>query len=180
MVVYPTSLVANLSSLYLSDSALWLYLTRTLSGIGAGGISLLVAIIVSELVSLKERGKYQGMVSIAIGMGALAGPFVAGSLVQKSENSWRWVFWVPSILAFVYVMVLVFLLPLKPVNGSWREKATKVDWYGVLASFTGIVLLLVTFPHPMSSFCLGFIAEYQLDRFQLTLEYMAMAWCFGY
>ncbi|KAJ5719087.1 Major facilitator superfamily domain general substrate transporter [Penicillium malachiteum] len=127
-----------------AQSALWLYLAQALSGIGAGGISSLVAIIISDLVSLKERGKYQGMVSIAIGLGSLAGPFVAGSLVEKSENSWRWVFWVPSILAFVCAITLVFLLPLKPVHGNWQDKVTKVDWYGVLASVTGIVLILVT------------------------------------
>ncbi|KAJ5263327.1 Major facilitator superfamily domain general substrate transporter [Penicillium angulare] len=126
-----------------AQNALWLYITRAVSGIGAGGISSLVAIIVSDLVSLKDRGKYQGMVSIAIGLGALVGPFITGSLVQGNEDRWRWVFWVPSILAFVCAIVLVFLLPLKPVVGSWREKASKIDWYGVLASVTGIVLLLI-------------------------------------
>lgn len=126
-----------------AQSALWLYITRAVSGIGAGGISSLVAIILSDLVSLKDRGKYQGMVSIAIGMGALVGPFISGSLVQGNEYGRRWVFWVPSILSFVCTMVLVFILPLKPVLGSWREKVTKIDWYGALASVTGIVLLLV-------------------------------------
>ncbi|KAJ5126083.1 Major facilitator superfamily domain general substrate transporter [Penicillium atrosanguineum] len=143
-------LLASVGCIFLGDllsgwarSALWLYITRALSGIGAGGISSLVAIIVSDLVSLKERGKYQGMVSIAIGLGALTGPFVAASLVQRGEDGWRWVFWVPSILALVCAVVLVFLLPLKPVVGSWREKVKKIDWFGVGASVTGIILLLI-------------------------------------
>lgn len=143
-------LLASVGCIFLGDllsgwarSDLWLYITRALSGIGAGGISSLVAIIVSDLVSLKERGKYQGMVSIAIGLGALTGPFVAASLVQRGEDGWRWVFWVPSILALVSAVVLVFLLPLKPVVGSWREKVRKIDWFGVGASVTGIILLLV-------------------------------------
>ncbi|KAJ5117329.1 Major facilitator superfamily domain general substrate transporter [Penicillium atrosanguineum] len=143
-------LLASVGCIFLGDllsgwarSALWLYITRALSGIGAGGISSLVAIIVSDLISLKERGKYQGMVSIAIGLGALTGPFVAASLVQRGEDGWRWVFWVPSILALVCAVVLVFLLPLKPVVGSWREKVKKIDWFGVGASVTGIILLLI-------------------------------------
>lgn len=142
-------LLASVGCIFIGDllagwaqSAHWLYITRSLSGIGAGGISSLVAIIVSDLVSLKDRGKYQGMVSIAMGMGALTGPFVAASLVQKGENGWRWVFWVPSILAFLCLGVL-FLLPLKPVVGSWREKVSKIDSFGVCSSVTGIVLLSV-------------------------------------
>ncbi|OQE29416.1 hypothetical protein PENSTE_c002G04756 [Penicillium steckii] len=79
---------------------IWLYVTRALSGMGAGGISSLVSIIVSDLVSLKDRGKYQGFVSIAIGIGAVCGPFLAASLIQKESDGWRWTFWVPSILAF--------------------------------------------------------------------------------
>ncbi|KAJ5573973.1 Major facilitator superfamily domain general substrate transporter [Penicillium hispanicum] len=126
-----------------AQSPLWLYLSRALSGVGGGGISSLVAIIVSDLVSLKERGKYQGMVSIAIGTGAMTGPFVAASLAQKGSEGWRWVFWVPSILAFACVAVLVLLLPLKPVMGNWRVKLQKIDWCGVGASITGIVLVLV-------------------------------------
>ncbi|KAJ6164115.1 Major facilitator superfamily domain general substrate transporter [Penicillium chermesinum] len=61
----------------------------------------------------------------------------------RNEDDWRWVFWIPSILAFVCTVVLVFLLPLKPVLGSWREKVRKIDWYGIFASVTAIVLLLV-------------------------------------
>lgn len=143
-------LLASVGCIFIGDllsgwaqNSLWLYTARAVSGIGAGGISSLVAIIVSDLVSLKDRGKYQGMVSIAIGLGALVGPFITGSLVQGNEDRWRWVFWVPSTLAFVCAIVLVFLLPLKPVVGGWREKVSKIDWYGVLASVTGIVLLLV-------------------------------------
>lgn len=118
-------LLASLAYIIIEDlmcgwaqNPLWLYVCRALSGIGGGGISSLVAIIVSDLVSLKDRGKYQGMISIAIGTGAMTGPFVAASLVRKGPDSWRWVFWVPSILAFTCFLVLLFLLLLKPVTGS--------------------------------------------------------------
>ena len=123
---------------------LWLYTCRALNGIGGGGISSMVAIIVSDLVSLKERGKYQGMVSIAIGTGAVTGPFIAASLVRTGAYGWRWVFWVPSIVASGCFFLILFLLPLKPVNGNWRAKLLKIDWFGVGTSMTGIVLLLVS------------------------------------
>lgn len=150
-------LLASIGCLFLGDllsglarNPLWLYLTRAIGGIGAGGISSLVAIIVSDLVSLKERGKYQGFISISIGAGAMTGPFVAASLVQRQSDGWRWVFWVPSILAFICMVVLYFVLSLRPVEGNWKEKADKIDWWGVFASVTGIVLLLVCCANSLS------------------------------
>ncbi|CZR66294.1 related to DHA14-like major facilitator efflux transporter (MFS transporter) [Phialocephala subalpina] len=126
-----------------AQTPIWLYTSRALNGIGGGGISSLVAIIVSDLVSLKERGKYQGMISIAIGTGAMTGPFVAASLVRTAANGWRWVFWVPSLVASGCFVLLLFLLPQKPVTGNWKEKLRKIDWFGLGASVTGIVLLLI-------------------------------------
>jgi MFS family permease len=122
---------------------IWLYVSRAISGIGGGGISSSVAIIVSDLVSLKSRGKYQGMISLAIGIGAIAGPFVAASLIRTGPGGWRWAFWVPSISAGACFGLLLFLLPLKPVSGDWREKIRKIDWLGVVSSVAGIVLTVV-------------------------------------
>ncbi|KAF5609437.1 major facilitator superfamily transporter [Fusarium subglutinans] len=121
----------------------WLYVCRTISGIGGGGISSSVAIIVSDLVSLRSRGKYQGFISLAIGIGASSGPFVAAGLIQRTTDGWRWAFWVPSIMGAVCFVLLLLLLPLKPVSGSFKEKARKIDWLGVAASIAGIVLTVM-------------------------------------
>ncbi|KAI1053725.1 hypothetical protein LB507_007420 [Fusarium sp. FIESC RH6] len=122
----------------------WLYVCRTISGIGGGGISSSVAIIVSDLVSLRSRGKYQGFISLAIGIGAASGPFVAAGLIQTGTNGWRWAFWVPAIMGGVCFLLLVLFLPLKPVSGSFKEKVRKIDWWGVLASIAGIVLTVMS------------------------------------
>ncbi|KAF4443934.1 DHA14-like major facilitator efflux transporter (MFS transporter) [Fusarium acutatum] len=121
----------------------WLYVCRTISGIGGGGISSSVAIIVSDLVSLRSRGKYQGFISLAIGIGAASGPFVAAGLIQLTTDGWRWAFWVPSTMGAVCFVLLLLLLPLKPVSGSFKEKARKIDWMGVMASIAGIVLTVM-------------------------------------
>ncbi|RFN46174.1 hypothetical protein FIE12Z_9592 [Fusarium flagelliforme] len=122
----------------------WLYVCRTISGIGGGGISSSVAIIVSDLVSLRSRGKYQGFISLAIGVGAAAGPFVAAGLIQTGTNGWRWAFWVPANMGVVCFVLLVLFLPLKPVSGSFKEKVRKIDWWGVMASIAGIVLTVMS------------------------------------
>jgi MFS family permease len=125
---------------------IWLYTCRTISGIGGGGISSSIAIIVSDLVSLRSRGKYQGFISLAIGTGAASGPFVAASLIQTNEHGdgWRWAFWVPSIIAACCFALLLFLLPLKPVTGSFGDKIRKIDWLGVFTSVPAIVLVVVS------------------------------------
>lgn len=127
-----------------SQSALWLFLCRAISGVGGGGISSLVAIIVSDVVSLRSRGKYQGFISLAIGTGAASGPFVAASLIQKSHGGWRWAFWVPSICAACCFFLLLIALPQKPVRGSWKEKVRLIDWFGVATSVAGVVLVAVS------------------------------------
>lgn len=129
-----------------AQTPIWLYTSRAVTGSGGGGISSLVAIIVSDLVSLRSRGKYQGIISLAIGTGAASGPFVAAGLIQTGASGWRWVFWVPSIAAACCFGLLVFLLPLKPVSGNWRDKVRKIDWLGVVVSVAGIVLIMVSSP----------------------------------
>ena len=46
---------------------------------------------VSDVVSLKDRGKYQGLISAATSIGNSIGPFAGGGLATAGQ--WRWVFW---------------------------------------------------------------------------------------
>lgn len=130
-----------------AQTVTWLYVCRALSGIGGGGISSLVQITVSDLVSLKDRGKYQGMLSAAIGLGASTGPFIAAAMLNTSNRErWRWIFWIPPILAAGCMATMWLCLPLKPVSGSWREKLQKIDWLGLAVAIACVVFLLVRKP----------------------------------
>jgi MFS family permease len=127
-----------------SQNGPWLYACRALSGIGSGGISSLVQITVSDLVSLKDRGKYQGVLSAAIGLGAGSGPFIAAGLLKTGSKGWRWVFWVPAMMAAVCVPNLVIFLPSKPISGTPIDKLKKIDWIGLATSVVAMLLILVS------------------------------------
>lgn len=121
----------------------WLYVCRALSGVGGGGVSSVVQIVVSDLVSMRDRGKYQGILSVAIGLGSCTGPFIAAEMLRRGGETWRWIFWLPPIMASASAVAMWFLLPLKPVTGSWREKLKKIDWFGLVVVVMAMVFLLV-------------------------------------
>ncbi|KAF8863160.1 MFS general substrate transporter [Acephala macrosclerotiorum] len=63
----------------------------TIQGIGSGGITMLVDLIICDLIPLRERSKFMGIIMGAITIGTTVGPILGGIIVQG--NSWRWVFW---------------------------------------------------------------------------------------
>ncbi|PTB34769.1 hypothetical protein M441DRAFT_154917 [Trichoderma asperellum CBS 433.97] len=130
-----------------SHTPAWLYACRAISGIGGGGISSIISIIVSDLVSLKDRGKYQGMLNASIGAGSAIGPFLAAALIQKMRiagiSSWRWIFYIPPVLACVSAIASLFFLPLTDVSGSWKAKARQIDWMGLAASLVATICILI-------------------------------------
>lgn len=52
----------------------------------------MINVILTDLVPLRERGKYMGIVQMVSAVGAALGPFLGGLLT--SESSWRWVFYI--------------------------------------------------------------------------------------
>lgn len=52
-----------------ASTNLWaLVISRAIAGIGGGGMNTMSSVITSDLVSLRERGKYQGYANIAYGV----------------------------------------------------------------------------------------------------------------
>ncbi|CUA73715.1 putative transporter C3H1,06c [Schizosaccharomyces pombe 972h-] [Rhizoctonia solani] len=131
--------VGNLLSGF-AQTAIWLFTARAISGIGGGGINSLCMIIMSDVVSLKERGKYQGFLGAAVALGSGIGPLVGGAL---STAGWRWVFWFTVPISIACIGQLWWLLPQNKLSGNFLEKVRKVDFIGSLLSLASVVLILV-------------------------------------
>ncbi|SCZ93180.1 BZ3500_MvSof-1268-A1-R1_Chr6-2g08512 [Microbotryum saponariae] len=114
---------------------------RALAGVGGGGLITLVFIIVSDIVSLKDRGKYQGITEMTIILANCAGPIIGGVFAQKL--SWRWIFWLTVIIAPIGIVIVQIFLPLKAVKGSMRTKLAQIDYVGSLLTIGACTLILL-------------------------------------
>ncbi|KAL1408434.1 hypothetical protein Q8F55_005246 [Vanrija albida] len=125
----------------LARSPAMLYAARGVGGVGGGAITSLALIVVSDVVSLRDRGKYMSFMGIPVALGLGLGPEVGGALADHA--SWRWAFWITVPFSLGAMPVIWWFLPLKPVPGALGDKLRAVDWAGCVLSLAGIVLLLV-------------------------------------
>lgn len=58
---------------------------RTLQGVGGGGIILLNDIIITDLVPMRLRGAYFGMIGAVWAVGSVSGPVVGGALAYRAS-----------------------------------------------------------------------------------------------
>jgi EmrB/QacA subfamily drug resistance transporter len=110
---------------------------RAIQGIGGGGLYVLSQAIVADVVSPRQRGRYQGYFGAVFGLSSVAGPLLGGILTDGL--SWRWVFFVNIPLGLAALVVTALTLP-----AGRRRAQVSVDYLGiVLVTFltTGIVLV---------------------------------------
>ncbi|QRV95367.1 major facilitator superfamily transporter [Ceratobasidium sp. AG-Ba] len=123
-----------------AKTAVWLFIARGIAGIGGGGINSVVSIILTDLVSLKDLGKYSSILITSVALGSGIGPLLGGAL---STAGWRWVFWFTVPITVACIVQLWWMLPQNKMSGNLREKLRMVDFIGSSVSLAAVVLLLV-------------------------------------
>lgn len=121
----------------ISGSMLTLIAFRALQGLGGGGLMVGAQAIVGDVVSPRERGKYQGMFGAVFGVTTVIGPLLGGILTQ--DLSWRWVFYVNLPFGAVALVVTAAVLP-----GATSAVRHIIDYLGtalLAGSATALVLL---------------------------------------
>ncbi|KAH8826952.1 Mfs1.2 [Flagelloscypha sp. PMI_526] len=114
---------------------------RAIQGAGGGGLVGLTNLILADLVSLQERGKYNGLLGVVWVIASVVGPVISGALATAGQ--WRWLFWLNLPLSAVVALLIIFFLNLKTPGQSLSEKFQRIDHGGnilIIASTTAIVL----------------------------------------
>jgi MFS family permease len=92
-----------------ADNTATMIAGRTVQGLGSVGIMLLVELIVCDMVSLRERGRYLRIVLRTASLGSIVGPVVGGALAQKD---WRWCFYLNLPICAVVIFRFVLRFPI--------------------------------------------------------------------
>ncbi|KAI5240845.1 putative major facilitator superfamily transporter [Aureobasidium subglaciale] len=118
-----------------------LYVFRGISGVANGGIVALVNMIMSDVVTLQQRGKYQGIIGSFIGLGNAAGPLIAAAFTQHS--TWRGLFYLNAPLCCIAACLAAWTLPQSMPKVNFKDTIRKVDWIGLFFSTVAIILVLI-------------------------------------
>ncbi|CEJ55374.1 Putative Permeases of the major facilitator superfamily [Penicillium brasilianum] len=127
----------------LSQTVTQLIVFRALTGVGGGGLMTVAQMIVSDVVPLRERGKYQGILGAVVAIANGIGPVIGGALASISEDSWRWIFRLNLPLTALTTLCVLFFMPLRKVEGDWRLKLKAVDFVGALLALGGTSVFLL-------------------------------------
>jgi EmrB/QacA subfamily drug resistance transporter len=110
---------------------------RAIQGLGAGGLMVGVMAIIGELVSPRDRGKYQGLIAGVMAIAMIGGPLVGGSITDNW--GWRWSFYINLPIGAVALTMITIVLHLPK-----KRTESRIDYLGaalLTVSITSLVLL---------------------------------------
>ncbi len=115
---------------------------RAYQGLGAGGLFSLALAIIGDIVSPRDRAKYQGYFLAVFGTASVLGPVLGGFFAGASSiltiTGWRWVF-----LVNVPIGVVALYVVWRTLNLPNTHRPARIDWVGVASLFVCLVPLLV-------------------------------------
>jgi EmrB/QacA subfamily drug resistance transporter len=113
----------------LAQSMVMLVGARALQGIGGGGITVTASALIGEVVPLRERGRYQGILGAVFGVTTVVGPLLGGYFTDYL--TWRWAFWVN-----VPVSIVVFFVAAAAIPALAASTKPVIDYAGI--AFVGL------------------------------------------
>ena len=125
----------------LAQNMTQLIIARAVAGVGGGGMTTVVSILLSDVVSLRERGTWQGYVNIIYASGAAAGAPLGGIL--SDTIGWQWAFLAQTPLCAVAFIAVSLMLNLPAIDEShWKEKFRRIDFLGAVTLLSAVVCLV--------------------------------------
>lgn len=129
--------VASSALAGLAQSSEMLIGMRALQGVGAGGLTALGTVLVADIISPRERGRYAGLMGGVMSLGMVGGPLLGGVITDAAGWRWNFVVGLPFAVAAIVVLQRTLHLPRAP-----RRRA-RIDWAGTLLLTAAVTTLLL-------------------------------------
>ncbi|GAA3600597.1 MDR family MFS transporter [Agrococcus terreus] len=126
----PTSLIAS----------------RAVQGIGAGGLAALSQVLMADIISPRERGRYMGLFGAVMAVATVGGPLLGG--VITDSVGWRWNFFVSLPIAVAALLMVQRTIPRSAPSG----RRPRIDVVGIVLLSTAVSLLLIWITNAGSAF----------------------------
>ncbi len=115
---------------------------RAIQGLGAGGLMALTFVIIGDLVSPRERGRYQGYFGAVWGLSAVAGPLLGGFFSDSPTvfgiAGWRWIFYINLPFG-----ILALILTSSSLRTSNIRREHSIDYAGAILMVASVTALLI-------------------------------------
>ena len=115
---------------------------RALQGLGAGGLMSLTFVIIGDVVSPRERGRYQGYFGAVWGLATVAGPLLGGFFSDHNKvlgvTGWRWIFYINLPLGIIALIITSAVLHIPKIH-----KEHKIDYFGAFILVLAVSAVLL-------------------------------------
>ena len=110
---------------------------RAIQGLGVGGLTALVQVVIASMVTPRERGRYSGYIGAVFALATVSGPLIGGVIVDAPGLGWRWCFGVG-----IPVAVIAFVVLQKTLHLPTIRREVHIDYAGAILIAAGVSLLL--------------------------------------
>ncbi|HZP79660.1 MAG TPA: MDR family MFS transporter [Pseudolabrys sp.] len=137
MLVGIALFIAGSIAAAMAPSMIVLVLARAFQGLGGGGLMALSQTIIADIVSPRERGRYQGYIGAVFATSSVGGPVLGGFLTEHLH--WSLIFWINlpiGLGALIWTGIVLKRVP-------YHARKHRLDLIGAVLMMIGAVALLL-------------------------------------
>lgn len=122
----------------MANSMTFLVAARGVQGVGGGGIMAMSYVVIADIVSPRDRGKYVGAFMSVFAVSSVAGPLLGGFFVE--QLNWRWIFLINIPIGIIALIVTASSLKLPFIS-----RPTEIDYRGAFLLISTVASLILMF-----------------------------------